>query len=157
MIADAAKSRPHTLNLPIKSGSYCKLTTIFRLRINGVFVSIPHEKNWAHVPNVRLKLNCIPSGLTAFDPAELLQPLSQRRQKGLGPEITFSRKHQHAEPSCPTKVTPMSMAVCGNNPSSKAGEYFEAAGLQWLPLVEESPRGSWRDSPTEFKPRARTV
>jgi hypothetical protein len=37
-------------------------------------------------------------------------------------------------------------------PSSKAGEYFEAAGLQWLPLVEERPRGSWRDSLTEFKP-----
>jgi hypothetical protein len=51
----------------------------------------------------------------------------------------------------------MSMAVCGNNPSSKAGEYFEAAGFQWLPLVEESPRGSWRDSLTEFKPWARTV
>src|SRR5262249_11406390 len=32
----------------------------------------------------------------------------------------------------------MGMAVCGNNPSSKAGEYFEAAILQWLPLVEVS-------------------
>ena len=32
----------------------------------------------------------------------------------------------------------MSMAVCGNNPSGKTGEYFEAPGLQWLPLVEIS-------------------
>ena|SRR5882672_4556123 len=67
------------------------------------------------------------------------------------------RSDASREPSCPTKVTPMSMAVCGNNPSSKAGEYFEAAGLQWLPLVEERPRGSWRDSLTEFKPWTRTV
>jgi len=32
----------------------------------------------------------------------------------------------------------MSMAVCGNNPSSKASEYFEAAGRQWMPLVDIS-------------------
>ena len=32
----------------------------------------------------------------------------------------------------------MSMAVCGNNPSNRIGEYFEAAILQWLPLVELS-------------------
>jgi len=32
----------------------------------------------------------------------------------------------------------MGMAVCGNNPSSKTGEYFEAAGLLWLPLAQIS-------------------
>src|SRR5215475_13128672 len=44
---------------------------------------------------------------------------------------------QVANRVCPT-ITPMSMAVCGNNPSSKTGEYFEAPGLLWLPLAQIS-------------------